>query len=169
MQTEFANLYMTEYTTNYLDPETGCPRWLPINEKPPLKTRGGKPFLKKGDLVQWQKDPSARGRWFDEKTVGTVLEARWCLADWMRSEGKEVDYYPEAVILWNDGDTSNTSQNCLVKITEKNNERQKKETGPGLRRQRRKTKVTGGAEKVNEEPVLLKETDYIENVKGGCR
>jgi hypothetical protein len=131
---------------------------LPINEKPPLKTRGGKPFLKKGDLVQWQKYPSI-ARCPDEKIVGTVLEVRWCLADWMRSEGKEVDYYPEAVILWNDGDTSNTSQNCLVKITEKNNERQRKETCPGLRRQRRKTKITGGTEKVKEEPVLLKEID----------
>lgn len=147
---------MTEYTTNYLDPETGCPRWLAIHEKPPLKARGDKPFLKPGDLVQWQKDPSVRGRWFDEKIVGTVLEARWCLADWMRNEGKEVEYYAEAVILWNDGETSNTSQGCLVKITEKNDERQGKETGQGLRRQRRKAKVTSGTEKMNEEPVLLK-------------
>lgn len=139
---------MVEYTTNYLDPETGYPRWLPIHEKPPLKARGDKPFLKKGDLVQWPGAPGLLGRWFDEKTVGTVLEARWCLADWMRHEGREVHYYPEAVILWNDGDTSNTSQACLVKITEDNNERQGKETSQRVRRRRGEAKVPGSSEKV---------------------
>lgn len=50
------------------------------------------------------------------KHVGLVLMTRWVLADWDRFDKKEPKVFPEALILWGDGETTNTSQSCLKVI-----------------------------------------------------
>lgn len=122
-------MYDSPYTKNYLDSITGLPRWLPIEEKTPVPNRG-EPHLIPGNLVTWADHlfETTSAKYYHNKRVGTVLECRWCLADWMRTEGKEVDYFPEAVVLWNDGETTNTSQACLIKISEDEKMTEKKPT-----------------------------------------
>lgn len=60
------------------------------------------------------------------KWTGVVLLTRWVWADWAdrdialgRAGCKKLKkrmIYPEALILWEDNDTTNTSQSCLKKL-----------------------------------------------------
>jgi hypothetical protein len=89
---------------NYWCPEYGANRYYPINVKPPLPTRG-RPTLKPGDIVKWKTEPW----WTHKDVVGTVIRTRWTLMDWatdfLVANGK---FYPEAQILWCNGETTNT-------------------------------------------------------------
>ena len=91
----------------------------PIDTPSPLFQRSCEPTLQPGDLISWMKHPDAglmdgwyTPRWRD-KHVGLVLMTRWVLADWLAHEGKEMKIFPEALILWGDGETTNTSQSLL--------------------------------------------------------
>lgn len=93
-------------------------RW-PIASPPPEWERSDEPTVKPGDLVAFKVHPDdglAEG-WYTpiwrNKRIGLVLMTRWVLADWMRHDKKEPKLYPEALILWGDGETTNTSQSCL--------------------------------------------------------
>ena len=146
-------MYESAYSENYLDYKTGYPRYVRINEAPPAKIFSPSTLLA-GDLVVWKPQirNDVRGRHYASKIVGTVVESRWSLRDWdepgIERTRESSEYYPEAVVMWCDGETTNTSQDCLDKVMEDSDERQGEETNQGLRRQRRKTKVTGGTEKV---------------------
>jgi len=91
----------------------------PIDAPTPLFQRSGDPTLKPGDLVGWVEHPDAKLKngWYTpmwkDKHTGLVLMTRWVLADWMRWDRKEPTLYPEALILWGDGGTTNTSHACL--------------------------------------------------------
>lgn len=91
----------------------------PIAEPPDRWERGCEPTLKPGDLVGWVKHPDSdlREGWYTpawrDKHVGLVLMTRWVLADWLNYDRKDLKLYPEALILWGDGDTTNTSHQCL--------------------------------------------------------
>ena len=91
----------------------------PIEEPPPLFQRSCDPTLRPGDLVCWVEHPDAKLKdgWYTpiwrDKHVGLVLMTRWVLADWDKFDKKEPKIYPEALILWGDGETTNTSQSCL--------------------------------------------------------
>lgn len=94
----------------------------PIDDPPSNFHRRDEPTLNPGDLVGWVKHPDAdlKEGWYTpmwrDKHNGLVLMTRWVVADWLSHEGKEPDLFPEALILWNDGDTTNTSQACLQKL-----------------------------------------------------
>lgn len=91
----------------------------PISEPPGEWFRADEPTIKPGDLVSWKKHPDAdlAPGWFTpafrNKHVGLVLMTRWVLADWDRIDKKEPKIFPEALVLWGDGETTNTSQSCL--------------------------------------------------------
>ena len=91
----------------------------PIEEPPSLFQRSCDPTLRPGDLVGWVEHPDAKLKdgWYTpiwcDKHVGFVLMTRWVLADWDKFDKKEPKIYPEALILWGDGGTTNTSQSCL--------------------------------------------------------
>lgn len=111
----FESLYSHNYTV-----AAGHPRWVAIDEIPPLEF-GAQPLLSPGDLVVWANlgDCKREGNWYHSKSVGTVLETRWCLADWMQLEGKAMTYFAEAVVTWCDGDITYTAQACLRNAAEK--------------------------------------------------
>lgn len=144
-------MYQSAYTYNYYDPVTGYLRYVRIDEKPPARTRE-KSTLLAGDLVVWKPDVGTdfnRRPYYMNKVIGTVVESRWTLMDWDASPHERTrensEYYPEAVVMWNDGETTNTSQNCLDKVTEDTHERQ--ETHKRLRRLRGEAKIPGRAKK----------------------
>lgn len=91
----------------------------PIDDPPEDWERSCEPTLKPGDLVGWVRHPDAdlSPGWYTpiwrDKHVGLVLMTRWVLADWMRHDKEDPKLYPEALILWGDGETTNTSQSCL--------------------------------------------------------
>ena len=75
-----------------------------------------------GQLVQWVKHPDtdAEPGWYTphyvNKHVGIVLKTRWTLADWLSYENKDPTIYPEALILWADGETTNTSHSAICDL-----------------------------------------------------
>ena len=91
----------------------------PIDDPPLEQERSCEPTLKPGDLVGWVEHPDAKLKdgWYTpiwrDKHVGLVLMTRWVLADWIRHDKKEPKLFPEALILWGDGGTTNTSHPCL--------------------------------------------------------
>jgi hypothetical protein len=91
----------------------------PIGEPPSDWERSDDPTLKPGDLVGWKVHPDAglSPGWytpaFRDKHIGLVLMTRWVLADWVRFDKKDPKIFPEALVLWGDGDTTNTNQSCL--------------------------------------------------------
>ena len=91
----------------------------PIDAPPPERARSCEPTLKSGDLVEWIQHPDAslKDGWYTpmwkDKHVGLVLLTRWILADWVRWDRKQPKLYPEALVLWGDGGTTNTSQSLL--------------------------------------------------------
>lgn len=91
----------------------------PIGEPPSEWKRADEPTVKPGDLVGWKKHPDAdlKPGWYTpvwrDKHIGLVLMTRWVLADWDKFYKGEPKIYPEALILWGDGGTTNTSQACL--------------------------------------------------------
>lgn len=97
-------------------------RQWPIGEPSTLYECVGVPSLVPGQLIQWVKHPNAdmESGWhvphYERKHVGLVLKTRWVLADWMRYDKKEPKLYPEALILWADGETTNTSHEGLRAI-----------------------------------------------------
>lgn len=94
-------------------------RFWPI-ESPGNHPQRSKPRVVPGDIVHWNK--TDRTHWSEaemRKTTGLVLMVRWCLADWIYNPNKKTELMPEALVLWNDGETTNTSHECLVKLDEK--------------------------------------------------
>lgn len=91
----------------------------PIDAPPPNVQRSCEPTLKPGDLVGWVEHPDAKLKdgWYTpmwkDKHTGLVLLTRWALADWAHHDKKDPKLYPEALILWGDGETTNTSHPCL--------------------------------------------------------
>lgn len=84
------------------------------------------PTVAPGDLVRWQTHPdegvkqSARtlySPFYVNKTVGLILLTRWTRMDW-GNEAEAQNVYPEALVLWEDGDTTNTSHACLTRLGE---------------------------------------------------
>ena len=114
-------MFSSPWCQNYIEYITQQPRWVAMDQQPPLTSRGA-PHLNVGDLVTWNTSIAH----VLTQVVGTVLEVRWCLADWMILDEKEIDYFPEAVVMWNDGATTNTSQNCLTKNEETTMSKEKK-------------------------------------------
>lgn len=94
----------------------------PISSPPPGWERSCEPTLKPGDLIGWVRHPDAdlEDGWYTpmwrNKHVGLVLMTRWVLADWDRFDKKEPKVFPEALVLWGDDETTNTSQSCLKVI-----------------------------------------------------
>jgi len=91
----------------------------PIDAPPPDVQRSCEPSLKPGDLVGWVEHPDSRlaDGWYTpiwkDKHTGLVLLTRWALTDWAHHDKKDPKLYPEALILWGDGGTTNTSHPCL--------------------------------------------------------
>lgn len=91
----------------------------PIDAPPPDVQRSCEPNLRPGDLVGWVEHPDSRlaDGWYTpmwkDKHTGLVLLTRWVLADWAHHDKKDPKLYPEALILWGDGGTTNTSHPCL--------------------------------------------------------
>lgn len=82
----------------------------------------GAASLSPGQLVQWDRHPNAdmEAGWhvphYTNKHLGLVLKTRWVLANRGRYDKKEPKLYPEALILWGDGETTNTSHEALRAI-----------------------------------------------------
>ena len=74
------------------------------------------PSLRAGDLVSWEKHPDdgyGKSRMFENKRTGIVIATRWVLCDWMKPKKESLSLLPEALILWEDGETTNTTHGCL--------------------------------------------------------
>jgi hypothetical protein len=103
----------------YEDPSSPYCRFWPIDEKPPFKTFD-EPSILLGEVVLWKEHPDANLKpgWYTpfwkNKHMGLVIGTRWVKVDWDQSR----DFYcvPEAVVRWNDGETTNTSQSLLRSI-----------------------------------------------------
>ena len=67
----------------------------------------GEPSLHPGDLVTWSRTG------ITGKNVGLVLMTRWTLGDWLFDKGVTPRIIPEAQVMWNDGETTNTSHPSL--------------------------------------------------------
>jgi len=90
----------------------------------------GEPLFRVGDMVQWTEaiSTSPRSPWAEMKRYAIVREAHWILVDLFPIDGSnprdagyeaKVPYYiPEYNLYWNDGETSNTSQDCLELVSE---------------------------------------------------
>lgn len=81
------------------------PRVVPIDALPPLETRET-PTIQAGDLVRWRIRRSSNPAYYSplgHDARGLVLETRWSLCDYPYGSTVEHHYYPEAVIMWNDG------------------------------------------------------------------
>lgn len=98
-------------------------RHWPINEPDMTLTCHGAPSIEPGDVVVWKQHPDDTedtsrvfySPFYMNKTVGLVLLTRWTRMDWGTEE--EVNtLYPEALVLWEDGDTTNTSHPCLERL-----------------------------------------------------
>ncbi len=119
-RTEVPDLESYEQREGWRGPEHRT-AW-PISSPPPGWERSCEPTLKPGDLICWTRHPDAdlKEGWYTpmwrNKHVGLVLMTRWVLADWDRFDKKEPKVFPEALILWGDGETTNTSQPCLKVI-----------------------------------------------------
>ena len=94
----------------------------PINDPPSIYQKSGEPTVMPGQLVQWVKHPDtdAEPGWYTphyvNKHVGIVLKTRWTLADWVPYDNKDPTIYPEALILWADGETTNTSHSAICDL-----------------------------------------------------
>lgn len=104
----------------YEDDQFGYPRRVRMGEKLRLPHRG-EPKLKIGDLVVWYKNDSWFAQRFGHNPVGLVLDSRWMLMDW-DNKGCTTDtikwsYAPEAVILWSNGELTNSSQSAVRKLS----------------------------------------------------
>jgi hypothetical protein len=104
----------------YDNDQYGYPRRVRIGENLSLPSRG-KPKLKDGDLVTWDRNDSWFAQRFGHSPVGLVLDSRWMLVDW-DDEGttnnvKKWMYTPEAAILWCNGEFTNSSHAALKKIS----------------------------------------------------
>lgn len=103
----------------YEDPKSPYCRFWSIDQKPPFKTFED-PSIFTGEVVVWKEHPDAKlaPGWFTpmwrNKLVGLVIGTRWVKVDWDQS--KEFYCVPEAIIRWNDGETTNTSQSLLRNI-----------------------------------------------------
>lgn len=85
-------------------------RYWPIESPGDFKIRHV-PTVSPGDIVKWK--PEVPGsQLFETKTLGLVLASRWCRADWISN--REEFLIPEAFILWNDGDTTNSEHGSLI-------------------------------------------------------
>jgi hypothetical protein len=119
-RTEVPDLESYEQREDWRQPENRT-AW-PIDDPPPGREMSSKPKLKSGDLVEWVQHPdsSLKDGWYTpmwkDKHVGLVLLTRWVLSDWVRWDRKQPKLYPEALILWGDGGTTNTSQSLLRAI-----------------------------------------------------
>jgi hypothetical protein len=72
------------------------------------------PSINPGDLVVWGDDTeSSLFRGLDRKRIGIVLMSRWVLADWIYVENQAPKIMPECLVLWDDGEKTNTSHVCL--------------------------------------------------------
>lgn len=72
--------------------------------------------MRAGDLVSWEKHPDdgyGKSRMFENKRTGIVIATRWVLCDWMKPKKESLSLLPEALILWEDGETTNTTHGCL--------------------------------------------------------
>ena len=94
------------------------PRWVRTSETPPLETRG-KHTVAPGDLVVWNvragQDPHYYSPRLGSRACGIVLETRWSIIDWDGDEN--LRYEPEASIMWNDGQVTNSHQSTVRKVT----------------------------------------------------
>lgn len=97
-------------------------RYWPIDEPDTGYAMRGAPSVLPGDIVTWDRHPDDTqgdriyySPFYVNKTVGLVLLTRWTLMDWADYEERE-KLYPEALILWEDGDTTNTSHACLKRL-----------------------------------------------------
>ena len=117
-RTEVPDLESYEQRENWRLGGIGRTAW-PIDDPPLEQERSCEPTLKPGDLVGWVEHPDAKLKdgWYTpiwrDKHVGLVLMTRWVLADWDKFDKKEPKLFPEALILWGDGGTTNTSHPCL--------------------------------------------------------
>lgn len=93
------------------------PRILPISETPPVKYKPEKDAvkIKLGDLVVWKdiKKDSSDDWFYKDRKCGIVLDVRWALCDWIRIPEDSIEYYAEAVVLWDNRDTTQTSVEAL--------------------------------------------------------
>jgi hypothetical protein len=99
----------------------GYPRKIQIDKCPPLETAERKPNIRVGDLVAWDLSSGPRNMWwtarFGINPTGIVLDTRWSLADWnstgVTNNIKDWKYFPEACVLWCNGELTNTSFGAL--------------------------------------------------------
>ena len=107
--------------TELLSPYHERRNW-PISDPPACYDIRSQPTITPGQLVQWIRHPDTdlKPGWFTphyvNKHFGIVLKTRWVLDDWVRYDNKEPALYPEALILWADGDTTNTSHGALCAV-----------------------------------------------------
>lgn len=83
-------------------------------------------YLEIGDAVTWEEHPDAhhKGQYYTPAYVhkhhGIVLATKWFRINMTVMTGlytKRTDTFsPMALILWGDGETTSTSQSCLVKL-----------------------------------------------------
>jgi hypothetical protein len=94
------------------------PRWVRVDEVPPLETHGVH-SVSPGDLVVWNVRNDTNPRYYSprlgERACGIVLETRWSIVDWSASGTHH--YAPEAAIMWNDGQFTNSHQSTIRKVT----------------------------------------------------
>jgi hypothetical protein len=113
-------LNQEEYT-GAVDRNSPYRRHWPIEEDPPFSAYH-KPTIQPGEVVVWKKHPDAdlKDGWYTpiwrNKSVGLVIATRWVKVDWDQGQNGEIYCVPEATIRWNDGDTTNTSQELLRSI-----------------------------------------------------
>jgi len=128
-------LYTSPWCNNYtvkLDEGVNLPRHLAINDRRYQKYKNQKVVsLRVGDLVSWLWTHTASAYFTNTlfykcKTIGLIVDTRWTLIDYHdASMNLSYFYLKEAVILWEDGETTNSSQDSLNLIKRGRNGRKK--------------------------------------------
>lgn len=94
------------------------PRVVPIDVSPPFQTRET-PTICTGDLVKWRIRRTSNPAYYSRlghDARGLVLETRWSLCDYPYGDKIEYYYYPEAVIMWNDGEVTCSHHATVRKV-----------------------------------------------------
>lgn len=96
------------------------------DELPSRFKKLGEIHLKTGDLVTWDEHPDAqyKGEYYTpayvNKHQGIVLATKWFRTYMDNAHGfyeRSDACSPMILVLWGDGETTSTSQSCLVKLS----------------------------------------------------
>lgn len=118
---DFKSLVKSAMPLNRFEDRGWCghPKLIPIEGVTPLPVRY-KPIVFPGELVRWSVpqgfDPYYYSMSLGPRARGLVIETRWTLVDWYDMKEEDFHYCPESVVLWNDGQVTQ-SHHAALKLT----------------------------------------------------